>query len=136
MKRTRRSMQVGGLLRDEVARIIRHELNDPDLTMATVSDVEMSPDLRFARVWISVIGDPARQERALEAVQRAQGKIRRALASAHAFRWIPEIEWRLDQSAEYANRIESRIREVLPADEDVAPEAGPEADEENDDDTQ
>ena len=135
MKRTRRTMQVGGLLRDELARIIRRELNDPDLAMATVSDVEMSPDLRFARVWLSTIGDEAQQDRALEAVRGAQGRIRRDLASTRAFRWIPDIEWRLDRSAEYATRIESRIREVLP-EEEPSPESGPESEEEKNDDAE
>lgn len=135
MKRTRRTMQVGGLLRDELARIIRRELNDPDLAMATVSDVEMSPDLRFARVWLSTIGDEAQQDRALEAVRGAQGRIRRDLASTRAFRWIPDIEWRLDRSAEYATRIESRIREVLPP-EEPSPESGPESEEEKNDDAE
>lgn len=114
MKRTRRTMQVGELMRDELARIIRHELADPDLELATVTNVEVSPDLHFARVWISVIGDEAKRRAALEAVKRADRKIRHELGRTRAFRYIPDLDWKLDTSAEYANRIEERLREVLP----------------------
>ncbi len=107
-------MQVGEALRAEVARIIRQELRDPDLALATITDVEMSPDLHFARVWISALGEAPQREAALKAVKRADGTIRHHLAKAHAFRFIPEIDWKLDQSAIYASGIEDRLREVLP----------------------
>ncbi|HEU5162726.1 MAG TPA: 30S ribosome-binding factor RbfA [Thermoanaerobaculia bacterium] len=114
MKRTRRSMQVGEALRGEIARIIGQELRDPDLSLATITDVEMSPDLHFARVWISSFGDEAKRQAALAAVKRADGTIRHHLAKAKAFRFIPEIDWKLDSSAIYASAIETRLREVLP----------------------
>lgn len=107
-------MQVGESLRAELARIIRQELRDPDLALATVTDVEMSPDLHFARVWISALGEADTREAALAAVKRADGTIRHHLAKARAFRYIPEIDWKLDQSAVYAGTIESRLRDVLP----------------------
>ncbi len=118
MKRTRRSMQVGESLRSELARIIRQELHDPDLALATVTDVEMSPDLHFARVWISTLGEADTREAALAAAKRADGTIRHHLAKAHAFRYIPEIDWKLDQSAVYAGTIENRLKEVLPDSEE------------------
>ena len=107
-------MQVGEALRGELARIIGQELRDPDLSLATITDVEMSPDLHFARVWISSFGDEARRQAALAAVKRADGTIRHHLAKAKAFRFIPEIDWKLDSSAIYANTIETRLKEVLP----------------------
>lgn len=113
---------MGELLRGEIARIIRHELRDPDLAMATVSAVEMSPDLHFARVWISTIGEAPEREAALAAVERADRKIRHELARARAFRYIPEIDWKLDTSAEYASRIEDRLREVLPRTKETEPD--------------
>lgn len=115
MKHTRRSRQVSELLRDELARIIRHELNDPHLALATVTQVEVSPDLRFARVWLSALGEDAARGEALNAVQRASGRIRHHLALTKSFRWVPQLDWKLDTSAEYASRIETKLREVLPA---------------------
>lgn len=112
-------MQVGEALRAEIARIIRQELRDPDLALASVTDVEMSPDLHFARVWISSIGEEAQRQAALEAVRRADGTIRHYLAKARAFRYIPEIDWKLDASSVYASAIEARLREVLPPSEEA-----------------
>jgi ribosome-binding factor A len=119
-------------MRDELARIIRHELSDPDLELASVTNVEVAPDLHFARVWISAIGDVAKQEAALAAVKRADRKIRHELGRTKAFRYIPEIDWKLDTSVEYANRIETMLREVLP--EEPEPETDPETETDTDDD--
>jgi ribosome-binding factor A len=130
MKRTRRTLQVGEMMRDELARIIRHELSDPDLELASVTNVEVAPDLHFARVWVSAIGSVTRQEAALEAVKRADRKIRHELGRTKAFRYIPEIDWKLDTSVEYANRIEEKLREVLPEGPDmIAPETSSDDDE-------
>lgn len=123
-------MQVGELMRDELARIIRHELSDPDLELVTVTNVDVAPDLHFARVWISAIGDQKKQTAAVEAVKRADRKIRHELGRTKAFRYIPEIDWKLDTSVEYANRIEEKLREVLPEEPDmIAPETTTDDDE-------
>lgn len=118
------------MMRDEIARIIRHELSDPDLMLASVTQTEVSPDLHFARVWISTIGgDKASRERALDAVKRATGKIRHELAKTKAFRYLPEFDWKLDTSAEYASRIEAKLDQILPKDE---PTEEPEPDDDSD----
>ena len=108
-------MQVGELLRAEIGRIMLQELQDPDLAMASVTSAEVSPDLHFARVWISALGDEEARKRALEAIKRADGKIRREIARTKAFRYIPEIDWKLDQGAVYAGHIENRLKEIMPA---------------------
>ncbi len=131
MKQTRRSRQVSELMRDEIARIIRHELNDPDLAMATITQVEVSPDLRYARVWLSAIGEEPERNAAFAAAERATGRGRHELARSRAFRWVPELDWRLDTSAVYASHIESKLREVLPQEKEVLPQ---EKEETNDDD--
>lgn len=122
MKRTRRSSQVGEKLRDELSRIIRRELNDPDLMLTSITDVEMAPDLHFAKVWISALGDDAQKKNALEAIRRSDGRIRRFLAESRAFRFIPEIDWKIDQSVDYASRIEEALKNVIPPNPENEPD--------------
>jgi len=76
----RRLQQVADLLRAELASLVQQNLRDPRVGFVTVTGVRLSPDLGSARVYVTVLGDPGREEEALEALGRAAGYLRRELA--------------------------------------------------------
>ena len=103
---TRRTERIGDVLRAEISTIISRKVRDPRVRMTSVSAVDVSPDLRHARVHISVVGDQADQEASLEALRHAAGFIRGQLArELKRLRNIPELRFELDRGAEYSQRI-------------------------------
>jgi ribosome-binding factor A len=119
---SQRTQRVDELLRQEITAILAKEVADPEIGFATVTDVETSPDLRHARVWVSVIGQNAERDAALRALQRAMGYVRRELGRRLRIRRIPELQVRLDGSAERGTRV---LRLLSELEEGLAPDAGP-----------
>jgi len=102
---SQRTDRVDQLLREEITAILAREVADPEIGFATVTDVETSPDLRHARVWVSVIGQPAERTTTLRALERAMGYVRRELGTRLRLKRIPELQVRLDDSAERGTRV-------------------------------
>lgn len=110
---SRRSQRVGDLLRQEISEILRLELRDPRIGLATVTEVDASPDLRHAVVRLSLLGEDSEREASLAALRRASGFVRGRLAKrAKQLRFIPELVFELDRGAEHSDRIE-RLLESL-----------------------
>src|SRR5512142_3169454 len=97
---SQRTDRVDELLRQEIGQTLEREVADPAIGFVTVTDVETSPDLQHARVWVSVIGDEARRKEALGALRRAMPYVRHSLAGKVRMRRIPELDVRLDDSAQ------------------------------------
>jgi ribosome-binding factor A len=133
MKKTRRSAQVGDIVRSDLSLILQRELNDPSLGFLTVTDVEMSPDLRYAKVFVSSLSDPKNSAGAVSTLQKASGRIRRLLAQRGGLRYTPELDFRLDQTAAQASSIEQILHEIHPAEEKEAEEKESDT---NDDDSE
>ncbi|MCO5178090.1 MAG: 30S ribosome-binding factor RbfA [Thermomicrobiales bacterium] len=110
----RRQERVADLIRDEVSLIIQHEMSDPRLGMVSITHVEMSPDLRYARLFASVYGTEEEQRNSLVALNNASGFIRRTLAPRLRMRSIPEISFRLDRSMAHAESIARILNELQP----------------------
>jgi ribosome-binding factor A len=109
---SRRTDRVGDLIRAELSQLILRRLKDPRVRMTTVASVEVSGDLRHARVHVSVVGDETAREASLEALQHASGYLRRQLAK-ELFRLknIPDLRFELDRGAEYSQRISDLLEE-------------------------
>jgi ribosome-binding factor A len=122
MKKTKRTNQVGDQIRGEIAQIIQRELRDPDIGFVTITEVEVSTDFSFARVFVSTLKEEER-DASIEALQRAAGKIRHMLGKRLRLRNIPELEFRADLTAEHADQINRLLLSVMP----------PETDERNED---
>jgi ribosome-binding factor A len=114
---TRRTRQVGELLREELDDIIRREVKDPRIGFFSITQVEVPPDLRTARVYVSVFGDDDVREATLSALNNASKFIRFHLKPRLRMRQIPELEFRDDRSMEYAHQISQTLREVKERDE-------------------
>src|SRR3989337_2778917 len=101
----RRQQQVGDLLRDHISEIIQREMRDPRLGFVSITRVEVSADVRMAKVFASVYGDEDEQKDALVALTRAAGFIRRHLGERLEMRFVPEISFRLDRSMQHAETV-------------------------------
>lgn len=105
-------------VRQEVAGIVRFDLADPRVGRATVTRVEMTGDLALARVYVSVLGEPAQQQETLTALRRAGGRVRSLLGSRLRLRATPEVRFVFDPSVEFGIRLE----EILEAERARSPE--------------
>lgn len=102
---TQRTDRLDELLREEIGQALEREVTDPRIGFVTVTDVETSPDLAHARVWVSVIGTPEERKETLAALRKAMPFIRRGLGSKIHIRRIPELEIRFDDTAERGTRV-------------------------------
>ena len=109
-----RPARVGELIQSELATLLVKEIKDPRVQLSTVSHVEVSPDLRHARVYISRMGAESEQEDALEGFQRASGFIRGRLGKLLTLRYVPKLEFVLDTGIAYGVRISSMLHELAP----------------------
>jgi ribosome-binding factor A len=114
--------RVDELLRQEIGRILAKDVQDPHVGFATVTDVETTPDLRHARVWVSVIGGAPERAETLAALERAMGYVRHELGVRLRLKRIPALHVALDDSAERGTRV-MRILEELERGHDAAGEA-------------
>ena len=117
MKKTRRTAQVGDVVRAEIAQILRRELNDSSLEMVSITDVEMSSDLRNARVFVSTLGGEKELAEVTTTLRKASSRIRYLLGQRAALRVTPDLDFRADTTAISAGSIEKILSEVLPKDD-------------------
>jgi ribosome-binding factor A len=109
---TQRQRQVAELLREDISRILRQEVRDPRVGFVTITDIEVSADLRHAHVYVSVLGTEQEQAATLEALEGAAPFVRAQLAHGWTLRYLPEIEFRWDSSVERAARIMELLDQV------------------------
>jgi ribosome-binding factor A len=120
---SRRAERVAEGIREEVARFLSADAKDPRIQgLVTVTAVDVPPDLRSARIFVSVMGTEEEKSSTLEGLDSLAGFLRGTLARTLRLRFAPEIEFRIDPSIERAARIEmllSRIKDgTLPPDEE------------------
>ena len=102
---TQRTERIDELLRQEIGQALEREVTDPRIGFVTVTDVETSPDLSRARVWVSIIGTPEERKESLAALRKAMPFVRHSVGSKIRMRRIPEFEVRLDDTSERGTRV-------------------------------
>ncbi len=108
-----RAKRLESVLREELAEILSTEIKDPRLSgLVSITGVQASPDLRRAKVYVSVMGPSENQGAAAATLKAATGFIRRLVAERVPLRFVPELDFQLDTTAEEAERIEALIREL------------------------
>ncbi len=112
----KRSQRVSDLLREEVADIIFYKLKDPRIGFLTVTGVDITEDLKIAVVYISVLREEDRKQ-TLDILNSAKSFVRSELSKRLKMKFIPSIDFRLDSSIEYGNRIEQLLNEIRKKDE-------------------
>jgi ribosome-binding factor A len=106
---SRRQRQVAELLHEEISQLIQHDTRDPRLGFVTVTGVDVSPDLRIARVYVTVLGDQADVQNTLKGLASATGYFRHKMRQSLSLRYIPELNFKLDKSLEHGLRIENLL---------------------------
>jgi|SRR5579884_123612 ribosome-binding factor A len=110
---TRRMARLNEQLRADVAELIAREMKDPRLAgLVSVTAAEMSPDLRHARIFISVLGTEEERKQTLKAIRNAAGFLRTQLASRMTTKRAPELHFALDASIERGQRIMTLLHEI------------------------
>lgn len=106
---SRRQRKVAELLHEEISQLIQYSTKDPRLGFVTVTGVEVSPDLRLAWVYITVLGDEDDAKKSLDGLTSAAGFFRHNLKETISLRYIPELRFKLDTSLEYGSHIEALL---------------------------
>ncbi|MCM1282177.1 MAG: 30S ribosome-binding factor RbfA [Muribaculaceae bacterium] len=123
-KNSIKNIRVNEEVMRELSGIIRGEIKDPRINpMTSVVAVEVAPDLKTAKAYISVLGDEESQKKTIEGLRSAEGYIRRALARSINLRNTPEIRFILDQSIAYgvemSQKIDALTKKEKPAEEET-----------------
>lgn len=122
-KNSTKNMRINGEVHKELSRIIRSEIKDPRIhPMTSIVTVEVAPDLKTCKAYVSVLGDEKAQKDTIEGLKSAEGYIRRTLAKTINLRNTPEIRFVLDQSIEYAIHMSQKIDEINAIDEQKKPQ--------------
>jgi ribosome-binding factor A len=121
-----RQQRIQQLLIEEVSDILRREVKDPRIGFITVTGADVSPDLRHARVYVSILGSEEQQAEALKGLRSAARFIRREFGNRADLRVTPELEFRIDtaiaQGARIFELLEQVKRDEAPDDASVASE--------------
>ena len=112
----KRSQRVSDLIREEVADIVMYRLKDPRIGFITVTGVDMSEDLKHARVFVSIFKEEDR-EQSLAILNDARPFIRSSLGKRLKMKFIPGIEFKLDTSIEYGSKIDSLLKKIKEEDD-------------------
>ncbi len=111
-----RAERVGRHIRNTMADILLREVKDPRLKRVTITSVDVSPDLRSAKVYFATSGDEGQIERAMEGFHNARGYIKKLLGQELGLRYMPEIRFYYDDSLDYGARMEELFRSIGEAD--------------------
>lgn len=107
-----RSARIEEAIKEEVSSIVQNELKDPRIGFTTVTRVEVTPDLRNATVYFSVLGSHEEQETALEGLESAKGLMRSLLGKRLRLKFIPILLFKLDRGAEESEKISRLIHKI------------------------
>ena len=118
-KNSIKNTRINGEVLKELSRIIQNDIKDPRIApMTSVVSVEVAPDLKTCKAYISVLGNEEAAKETLAGLNSAVGYIRRELAHSVNLRNTPQIRFIMDQSIEYGVSMSHRIDEVISADEE------------------
>jgi len=113
---SRRQERVAGLLHQEISNLLTFEIQDPRIGFVTITEVTISPDLKNARIFVSLLSDDEKET--MVGLQSAVPFLRRALAKKLELRYTPQLKFEFDRSTAYAAKIEALMNGI-----DIPPES-------------
>lgn len=113
----KRSDRVADLIQREVAEMLYRTIKDPRVDGVTLTGVDLSPDLRHARIFYVLRGSPDDLENVAKGLSKAKGFIRRELGKRLHLRYSPELDFQYDPSLDYANKIDKLLKDLHSDDE-------------------
>jgi ribosome-binding factor A len=108
---SQRTEKIQKLARQVLGDLIR-ELKDPRIGFATVTTVRITPDLRHARVWVSVMGSEEEQKATIEGLESATPRLRKELGHQMRMKYLPELVFELDHQIDEALRVEELLHKL------------------------
>lgn len=108
-----RQKRLGELLKHEISDMILREIKDPRIGFVSITDVEVSPDLRHAKVYISVLGTESERKSSLAGLRSAVGFMRREIGSRLRLKYTPDLSIVYDNSIEHGSHILELIDSVV-----------------------
>ena len=118
-KNSVKNIRVNSEVQREMSQIIREDLKDPRIDpMTSVMSVEVTPDLKYAKIYVSVLGDDEAKEKTMEGLKKSAAYARHQLACRMNLRNTPELTFVLDTSIEYGVMMSKRIQELNHGHED------------------
>ncbi len=112
MPNPHRQEKLGELIAVELSQLLRTRVKDPRVGFASITRVEVSGDLRHAKVYVSVMGTPEEQAATMQALKHASGFLRHEVAERITLRYMPELIFKLDTSIEEGSRILALIQQI------------------------
>ena len=108
----KRSTRVADAIRNELAILLLNKVRDPKISSVTITRVEVSDDLKYARIFFTVFGEGQSVKEAEKGLQRARGFMRSHLAKTLNMRYTPDLQFRFDETAEKVKEIETLLQEI------------------------
>jgi ribosome-binding factor A len=107
-----RADRVQRQLKKEISKIIQEDLKDPRIGFATVTRIDLTGDLRCAKVYFSILGDETSQEASIQGIKSAAGYVRRLIGDRLKLKYVPELHFKLDRSVEYSINLEKTFERL------------------------
>jgi ribosome-binding factor A len=114
---TRRTERLGELFREEISAVIANGLKDPRVGMATISRVEVTEDLSYAKISTSVLGTEKEKADTIIGLNRSAGFIRGVLFKTNKMRHMPQLQFVLDEGIDHSLRVQKILHEISVADQ-------------------
>ncbi len=107
-----RPERVQAAMKREISKIIHSEIKDPRIGFITITRVDITQDLRYAKVFFSILGEAKAKEASLEGLKSATGYIRRLIGQRLKLRFVPNIVFKSDDSIEYSIELEEKLKKL------------------------
>lgn len=110
--KSQRAVRLAELIKNEVSAILLRDIKDPRVGFVSITDVEVSQDLKYVRIFVSILGDESSKRDTMKALDRASGFVRSELAKRIQLRYAPEISFKSDNSIERGARIFKILNDI------------------------
>ncbi|MDP2921132.1 MAG: 30S ribosome-binding factor RbfA [Candidatus Omnitrophota bacterium] len=107
-----RSERVEEQLKKEISKILQEDIKDPRIGFTTITRIDLTGDLRYARIYFSIMGDDKAKEESLKGIKSSVGFIRKLIAERMDLRYVPELYFKLDNSIEYSINLEKTFERI------------------------
>jgi ribosome-binding factor A len=108
----KRADRVSEAIKREMSVLLIQEVKDPGIHFVTVTAVETTDNLRFAKIFVSILGDEKTRQETMEALDRAKGFLKGEIGHRLQLRYAPDIQFRLDKSLDHAMKIKGILNEI------------------------
>ncbi|HUL44440.1 MAG TPA: 30S ribosome-binding factor RbfA [Bacteroidota bacterium] len=107
-----RTERVSSLIKEEVGMLFAREYRDPAFGLITVTEVRVSPDLRLAKIYVSIMGSPAKRDETLRMLEGRKGEIRSFIGARVRLKFTPTVQFYIDETLDRVEKIDQLIRQI------------------------